>query len=196
MGAGCVAAIDGGHFKELMADLDAALREVALAVDREPTLWTRGLPGKWTAGQHVTHLSITLWATAESLQKQARVLEHEGPPPRPHRGFLEFVWVFMAIRHGKLPRGGRTPRHFEPPQPDDPKSMNRETGIAALRKSVDAHRALGERLTPKQRDLLWIPNPFHPRWHYTFSEILRVHAVHARHHTKLIAEIPLIAPAR
>lgn len=191
-----MAAIDGVHFQELMADLNAALLEVAFAVDREPTLWTRGLPGKWTAGQHVSHLSITQWATATSLQEQARVLEVEGPPPRPRRGFLEFVWVFVAVRRGKFPRGGKTPHPFEPPRPDDPKAMNRETAIAALRQSVDAHRALGERLTPEQRDRLWIPNPFHPRWHYTFSEILRVHTVHARHHTKQIAEIPLIARAR
>ena len=68
MGAGRVAAIDGEHFEELMADLDASVRDVLSAVDREPTLWTRGLPGKWTAGQHVSHLSITLDATATPFE--------------------------------------------------------------------------------------------------------------------------------
>ena len=191
MGAGRVAAIDGEHFEELMVDLDAVVLEVISALDREPTLWTRGRPGKWTAGQHVTHLSITLGATLSPLQELARVLEYEGSvPPRPRRGFLEFVWVFVAIRRGKLPRGGRTPRHFEPPPLDYPKSGTRETSIDGLRRKVDAYHALGARFTPEQRDRLWIPNPFHPRWHYTFPEILRVHAVHIRHHTGLIREIP------
>jgi hypothetical protein len=184
-----VAAIDGEHFEELMADLDAAILGVTEAVDREPALWTRGLPGKWTAGQHVSHLAITLNATLEPLQKQARVLEFEELPPHPRRGFLEFVWVFVAVRRGKLPRGGRTPHYLEPLRPDHRKFPNRDAGIESLRRCVDAHRTLGARLTPEQRDRLWIPNPFHARWHYTFSEILRVHAVHARHHAKQIAEI-------
>jgi len=194
-----VAAIDGEHFEELMADLDAAVLEVISAFDREPALWDRGLPGKWTAGQHELHLVRTLEATAQPLLTNARELQAGGDvPPCPRRGLLEFLWVFMVIRRGKLPRGGRTPQRFDPRSQGDAKLelVDREWGAQAIQKSVDAHRAVGARLTPEQRDRLWIPNPFHDRWHYTFPEILRMHAVHVRHHAKLIQEIAVTAPAR
>ena len=196
MGAGRVAAIDGEHFEELMADLDAAVLEVISAFDREPALWARGLPAKWTAGQHISHLGITLSATATPLEECARLLASDELPPCPRRGILESMWAFLVIRRGKLPRGGRTPRHFEPRPVGGSSSMDRVSTTQAVRTGVDAHRALGARLTPEQRDLLWIPNPFHTRWHYTFPEILRMHAVHVRHHAKLIHEIAVTAPAR
>lgn len=184
MGAGRVAAIDGERFEELMADLDAALRDLALAVDREPALWSRGLPGKWTAGQHVAHLGITMDAAALPLEDRAHLLKRGELPPCPRRGFLQSVWVFVAVRRGKLPRGGKTLPMFVPePSPD------REATLKGLRTASERHRAVGGRLTPDERDRLWIPNPFHPRWHYTYPEMLRVHAVHARHHAKQIAEI-------
>lgn len=184
-----MAAIDGEHFEELMADLDASVRDLLGTFDREPALWSRGLPGKWTAGQHVMHLAITLWATAEPLQKRARDVQFGDPPPPPRRGILEFLWVFVAVRRGKLP-GGRTLPPFEPPPAHDSKLASLENGTEGLQKSADAHRAVGARLTPAQRDRLWIPNPFRPRWHYTFPEILRMHAVHVRHHAKQVREIP------
>lgn len=185
MGTGRVAAIDGEHFEELMADLDATVREVASAVDREPALWTRGRPGKWTAAQHVSHLSITLDATATPFESHLPLLRQGDFPPCPRRGFLQTIWVFVAVRRGKLPRGGKTPAPFEAaPAPERKETMD------ALVRGVERHRALGASLTADERDRLWIPNPFHPRWHYTFSEMLRVHAVHIRHHTGLIREIP------
>jgi hypothetical protein len=186
-----VAAIDGEHFEELMADLDAAILGVTEAVDREPTLWTRGLPGKWTAGQHVSHLAITLDATAVPFEQRVPTLKRGEFPPCPRRGFLQTMWVFLVVRRGKMPRGGKTPPPFEAGVAPD-----RDATLRALRDGLERHRRIGADLTPEERDRLWIPNPFHARWHYTFSEILRVHAVHARHHTKLIAEIPLIASAR
>ena len=191
MGAGRVAAIDGEHFDELMAELDASVHDVLAAVDREPALWFRSLPGKWTCGQHVTHLTITLSATASALQKNAREMQFGNLPPPPRRGLLEFLWVFLAIRRGKLPRGGKTPRRFEPPDLTDSKyrAITPEHGLAGLRNRVDDHRLIGARFSPEQRDRLWILNPFHHRWHYSFPEVLRMHAVHVRHHTKSIEEI-------
>jgi uncharacterized protein DUF1569 len=190
MGSGRVAAIDGEHFDELMAELDASVREVLAAVDREPVLWNRSLPGKWTAGQHLSHLAITVNATVTPFEERLPLLRRGELPPHPRRGMLQSMWVFMVVRRGKLPRGGRTPRPFEAgPSP------NRDATLGALRNGVERHRAIGSSLTLDERDRLWVPNPFHPRWHYTLPEMVRVHAVHVRHHTKLIAEIPTTVPA-
>jgi len=185
-----VAAIDGEHFDELMAELDAAVRDVLAVVDREPTLWTRGLPGKWTAGQHVSHLTITLDATATPFEQRIPLLKRGELPHCPRRGLLQSMWVFLVVRRGTLPRGGRTPRPLEAGT-----SPDQGATLGALRTGVERHRAAGASLTPEERDRLWIPNPFHPRWHYTLPEMVRVHAVHLRHHAKLMAEIPATVPA-
>jgi len=47
---------------------------------------------------------------------------------------------------------------------------------------VARHRALGESLSVRDRDRVWIVNPYLKGWHYTYSETLRMQAVHIRHH--------------
>ena len=94
------------------------------------------------------------------------------------------MWVFLVVRRGRMPRGGRTPAPFEAGAAPD-----RGATLTSLQNGLERHRAIGASLTPEERDQLWIPNPFHARWHYTFTEILRVHAVHARHHASLVGEI-------
>jgi hypothetical protein len=83
-----------------------------------------------------------------------------------------------------MPRGGRAPAVAQPGA-----APERAAVTARLTGAVDRHRAAGAALAPGERDRLWIPNPFMPRWHYTLPEMVRVHAVHARHHAKLIGEI-------
>ena len=95
------------------------------------------------------------------------------------------MWVALVAKRGVLPRGIRTPRRFEAgPDPERAATLDRE------RREVERHRAMGRRLTAVERDRLWIRNPFMRRWHYTFPEMIRVQAVHVRHHQRLIAEIP------
>ncbi|HEY3215527.1 MAG TPA: DinB family protein [Candidatus Eisenbacteria bacterium] len=171
-----------------MNDLDAALLELTGPVEQDPMLWTRGRPRKWTAGQHVEHVAITLAATADALEQAEQALRDGGIASPPRRGPLQAMWVGLVAVRGTLPRGGRTPGPFEPtPAPD------RAATLAYLRRETDRHRSLGERLSVGQRDRLWIPNPFLLRWHYTFPEMVRVQAVHVRHHACQILEL---LPAR
>jgi tetratricopeptide (TPR) repeat protein len=54
-----------------------------------------------------------------------------------------------------MPRGGKaTPWSVPPERPD------REETLAALRRDAERHRRLGERLSPGERERLWITNPF------------------------------------
>ena len=174
-------AMDGAHADELLADLDSALAELEGAANRG---WERGLPGKWTAGEHVAHIAATLAESADTFEKGAALLRAGFLPPRPRRGPMQWLWVHLVIAPGRLPRGGKTAARFVPANQPDRSATLRELQNAAAR-----HRALTQSLSTTERDRLWIANPFLPRWHYTLPEILRAHAVHARHHAKLIAEI-------
>lgn len=167
-----------------MDDLDAALLELTGSVERDPTQWTRRRPRKWTAGQHVEHVAITLAATADALEHAEQALRDGGIGSPPRRGLLQAAWVGLVAGRGTLPRGGRTPGSFEPaPAPD------RAATLARVRRETDRHRSLGERLSVDQRDRVWIRNPFLLRWHYTFPEMIRVQAVHVRHHARQILEL-------
>jgi len=177
--------IDGEHFDALAADLEQAMRELEALLARDAALWRRGRPGKWTAGQHVEHLAICVEDTAGAYERAAADLHARTLAPAPRRGLLQRLWVALVLGRGTMPRGGRAPKRLQATaQPE------REPTLARLRRAADRHRALGATLTPAERDRVWAPNPFLRRWHYTLSETLREHAVHIRHHAKLIAEIP------
>jgi len=174
----------GAAFAALIDDLDAALDELTAPVRRDPGLWNRGRPGKWTGGQQVDHLRLALTESARDYEARAGALRAGSLPPVPRRGPLEWLWVALVVGPGRLPRGGRTAQRFEAGAAPAP-----EATLAGLAEAARRHRTLGASLTPEERDRLWVPNPFVPRWRYTFSEILRVHAVHARHHARQVREI-------
>lgn len=178
------AAIDGGHFDALMAELDQAVGDLISFAGAEPSRWERGRPGKWTVGQHASHVAISLAETADAFEERLPRVLDGSLAAVPRRGPLQWLWVSLLVGRGVMPRGGRTPRRFEPaPAP------GREETFERLRRGVERHRAAGHRLTAAQRDRLWIPNPFIQRWHYTLPEMVRAQAVHARHHLRLIREM-------
>jgi len=177
-------AIDGEHFGALMAELDRAVSELIALAGADPDRWTRGRPGKWTAGKHAAHVGIALAVTADAFeQRLPQVLDGTiGPVPR--RGLIESLWIWMFVQRRTLPRGARTPSRFVPgPGPDRTETLDR------LRRDVERHRAVGTPLSPVQRDRLWIQSPFIARWHYRLAEMIRGHAVHARHHLLQIREL-------
>jgi len=177
--------IDGERFDALMAELDRAVSDMIARAEHAPARWTRGRPGKWTAGQHASHVAISLAATADAFEERLpRVLDGTIAAV-PRRGPLQWLWVALLVGRSTMPRGGRTPRRFEPGA--DP---GRAETLDRLRREVERHRAVGHLLTAAQRDRLWIQNPFVARWHYTLAEMIRAQAVHVRHHLRLIAEIP------
>jgi hypothetical protein len=183
--------IDGAGFDRLVADLEVALRTLTAPIDRDPALWTRSRPGKWTAGQQVEHIAISLEVFADALEKAAGALRSGALPPLPRRGPLATLFAVVAIRAGYLPRGGRTPACFEPAD-----APERSAVMARIAAGLERQRALGASLRPEQRDRLWIANPFFPRWHYSLPESVRMHAVHARHHGRQVEEIAALPAQR
>jgi hypothetical protein len=172
----------------LVADLDKALEELMAPFFHDRSLWGRGVPGRWTAGQHVEHVAISMEVFRAALE---RALEEQragklGPPPR--RGLLPRLLLGLVFRTGRFPRGARTPARFEAgAAPDQAAVFHR------LAEEARALHAIGAGLEPAAREALWIANPFRPSWHYTFPETLRVHAIHARHHHAIVLEIAVSA---
>jgi len=174
----------GERFDAIMAELDRAVDDLVAFAEADHSRWERSRPGKWSVGEHAAHVAVTMTVTADAFgERLPRVLDGTiGPKPR--RGPLESLWAWLFVRRGVLPRGARTPRRFEPaPRPGLAETLDR------LRRQVDRHRAVGHLLTTSQRDRLWITSPFITRWHYGLVEMVRAHAVHARHHLALMREM-------
>lgn len=173
----------GERFDALLEELDRAVADLVAFAEADPARWERARPGKWSVGGHAAHIAVTMKATADAFEERVpRVLDGTiGPKPR--RDPLESLWVWLFVGRGVLPRGARTPRRYEPPAGP----ALAET-LAQLRRQVERHRAVGHLLTAGQRDRLWIASPFITRWHYGLGEMVRAHAVHARHHLALMRE--------
>lgn len=174
----------GERFEWLMGDLVAAVDEFDHLLRRDGALWTRRLPRKWTAGQHAEHVARGLTVTADALESSEALRRAGTLGRRPMRGPLQMMFVIMVVNLGKFPRGARAPKVIVPAaHPDRPEVL------ASLPREVERHRALGAGLSAADRDRLWIRNPFMKGWHYTFPEVLRMQAVHVRHHARQVWEI-------
>ena len=182
--------IDGNHLEALLDDMDAALRELLEPLERDPILWDRGVPGKWTAGQHVDHVSWILGLSAERLERNAEELLRGTLARRPWRDPLQ-AWFVHLVTGPRFPKGGKAIRETRPaPRPEPGEALER------LRNNAARHRAVAAKLTPEQRDRLWFWNPFiRLPWHYTFPEVIRVQANHARLHAAGVKEALGLGPS-
>jgi DinB family protein len=182
---------NGAMFDALAADLDAALAELTAGLASDPSLWERRRPGHWSVGQQVAHVGVSLGHTADAFEIAEHSFRNGKLPPPPRRGPIQSFVVMMLAERGYMPRGARASRtSFPPDRPEVAPTLD------ALRRDAERHRVAGGRLDAAQRDRLWIANPFRPAWNYRLPEMVRVHAVHARHHHKLIEEIASAAAAR
>lgn len=175
--------VSGANLDALFADLDAALDDLFALTANDPGRWAAARPGKWTAGQHAEHVVVVMEHSAQSFEKALAALRTGALPPVPPRGALGRLWVALLLL-GWMPRGGRAVAAAFPGGHPQRESV-RARGATAVAK----HRAIAAPLTPGERERLWIPNMFMPRWHYTLPEMVRVHAVHVRHHARQVAEI-------
>ena len=182
---------NGAMFDALAADLDAALAEMTAGLASDPSLWERRRPGHWSVGQQVEHVGISLGHTADAFEIAERSLRDGKLPPPPRRWLLQSFVVMMLAERGHTPRGARASRTSFPTERPEVGPV-----LDALTRDAERHRLVGGRLDAAQRDRLWIANPFRPAWHYRLPEMVRVHAVHARHHRRLIEEIASAGAAR
>jgi hypothetical protein len=84
----------------------------------------------------------------------------------------------MVVRRGMMPRGGKAPSLGTPSTQPSPADVS-----SRIRSAVERLLAIGRGLDPGARDALWIRNPYTSfHWVYRYPEMLRIQAVHFRHH--------------
>ena len=177
--------IDGAHFDELAADLDHSIEALLAPIERDPAVWQRALPGKWSVGQHCEHMALALEMMPPLFADSARRLAEGALPPPPVRWPLQALFIAMVVKGGKIPRGGPAhPATFPAAQPSLPQVLSR------LRAAPDQYRTPASGLDPVTLDRLWIRNPIMTKfsWHYSLPEAVRVQAVHIRHHGTQVLE--------
>lgn len=180
--------VDGAHLPQLLDDLDAALADLLAPVEAHPAIWNDGRPGKWSAGQVIEHVGIALHVFVDRFER----IEHwsrQGRMERmPWRDPVQWLFIRLVVRGGRMPSGARSAKVLEPAE-----LPNRTAVLARFAEDRARTLALGLRLSSDDLDRLWIHNPIIPSWHYTFPEAVRIQAIHARHHTRQIAAIPMAA---
>jgi hypothetical protein len=167
----------------LLDDLESVVREFCENARRDPAAWTRGPRGKWTVGQHADHIANVLDITATRFERAAELLRAGTLRPVPWRDPIQALFVSRLARD-PFPRGARAASIARPAAAPDIVVVPERVA-----KGLRRHRALTRTLRPDELARLWIRNPFIPlRWHYTLPETVRIHAVHARHHHRLVNE--------
>jgi hypothetical protein len=176
--------IDGRNLEALAKDLEAAREELLPLTRGEPDVWTRSRRGKWTGGRHLEHVALLLERCTADFESALQQWRQGTLPARPGRGPLEAMFIAMVVERGMMPRGGAPSWGMPSPTPE-PAAVARR-----LRSGVERLLVVGRGLDPESRDTLWIWNPMISfRWHYRYPEMVRVQAVHFRHHAAQVREL-------
>jgi len=181
-----VTRFDGAHYPELCDDLSLAVNEMIAIWERSPDVWMRSRPGKWTGAQHAEHVALAMELPLAMFADRLRELRDGTVPEPPGRGPLQSLFFALVVKPGRFPRGGTA---IPPARP----TAAPERGVTErrLRDDAERYRVIAQGLDAAALDRLWIRNPFMTalRWHYRLPEMVRVHALHVRHHAALIREI-------
>jgi hypothetical protein len=174
--------VDGAHFDELCADMDAALARVTAPLEPRPELWHVGPAGKWSVGQIVDHVATSAGRYADWFDEALVKLRGGLLPPPGRRWPHQALIAALIIHRGSFPSGGRSPQLFLPS--DLPR---RDEVMSRLERAARRHREIGSLLSAPDRDRLWVRSAlFGP---ISLPQVVRLHAVHARHHAKQVARI-------
>src|SRR5262245_24775952 len=99
-----VATIGGDDFAARCADFERALHELTSRIERDPSLWTRGRPGKWTAGQQVEHVRLVIALMADGFEAAEPALRSGALPDVPRRGLVQRMFMKMVVEAGQIGR--------------------------------------------------------------------------------------------
>lgn len=178
--------IDRERFEAQCRDLEAAVARLSSPLRRDPMLWDRRRPGKWSAGQIVDHVAKAMAISGAGLTENSLRLRDGRLTVPPRRGLRSALiwWVIdhLIIRRGKMPRGGPTARLLVPSDRPEPAET-----LAWLDRVTAAHRAAGAGLDAAALSRLWTPNPVYG-W-APLPEILALHTIHAHHHAAQIEDL-------
>lgn len=137
--------------------------------------WHKAPPGKWSPGQIVHHLAISLDASGQTFAAR----RHHAPMRRRARTLRQRMAYFLVLRLGMQPPGVEAPAAVRPAVRPDRAATERQ-----LRDGVERFLALGLELLPARRDDLFVKHPY--LGDLTYLEWSRFHLWHCAHHAKQI----------
>lgn len=136
--------------------------------------------GKWSAGQHLEHIILSLKPLTQGLYLPMFILKLVfGKANRPSRSFDEVIAKYQA----SLDNGGKATGNFVP------KAVPYEKKAAHLRNLNSLNNKFAkqlEQLDEKHFDTLVIPHPLIGK--LTLREMLYFTIYHIEHHHKIIKE--------
>ncbi len=132
-----------------------------------------GRQGKWTAGQQLLHILMSIKPIAKTLKDKAFILEKFGAKDTPA---LTYQQVYERYTKA-LADGGKAPERF---LPTEVTFEQKATIIADIRLSVQTVAELLETYTTKELDTLLLPHPL--LGNLAINEMLYMIAYHVTHH--------------
>lgn len=168
--------------EQATADHRAAIEEVARTIKSlDPGAWAvPRQPGKWSPAEIAEHLVISYEPPLAELDGGPG---YAVPVPWWKRVVLRWKVLPQILEHGQFPRGAPAPREARPKSgaasPEEAVRRLRENAGRFEEKLCQAHAARSVRLTHAYFGKLTAP------------QILKLLAVHARHHR---AQFPSVVP--
>lgn len=137
--------------------------------------WHRAPRGKWSAGQIVHHLGISLDLSGRTFESRRA----HAPMRRRPRTPGELAAYCLVLYVGWIPSGRAAPAATRPEERPDPAAAER-----LLREGVQRFLCLGRELLPGRAHDLFVKNP--ALGDLTYPEWIRFHVRHCAHHAKQI----------
>lgn len=162
--------------------LDSELADVRERVHRlPPDRWQRRpAPERWSAGEHVVHLTLTTRAFLPLLEEALKTAPAgEGPYRRDFVG-----WLLGWLTEPPVRMRSKTAAPFVPSA-----DVPRETALRDFDASQDELAALLRKAAGLALDRVKIVSPFDGRVSYTVWSTLRILAAHQRRHLWLAEKI-------
>ena len=162
------------HTNTQLHALESELAEAQARLHRVPVdSWqTRPAPGRWSAGEHVVHLTLTTRAFLPLLEEALRNAPAGNGPYK--RDFIG--WMLYKVIEPPARIKVKTTAQFEPPQVD------RETAFRDFDAAQDQLSDFLRRADGRALDKVKIVSPFDGRVRYSAWSALRILAAHQRRH--------------
>jgi hypothetical protein len=148
---------------------------LAPLAERPEADWHRAPPGKWSPGQIVQHLGISLDLSGRTFESRRA----HAPMRRRPRTPAELAGYVLVMYLGWIPPGRPAPAATRPEESPNPAAVER-----LLREAVQRFLMLGRDLLPARAHDLFVKNP--ALGDLTYPEWLRFHVRHCAHHAKQI----------
>ncbi len=133
---------------------------------------------KWTAGQQLEHILLTITPFPRVLSSKEFILEKFGKIDRP-------TWDYKTVLENYSGTSLKAPEQFIPQ--DDVRVNQKDTIISGIQKNIDSIKELLNNYSEEELDTLILPHPLLGK--LTIREMFYLMSYHPLHHQKQIGQI-------